>query len=443
MKRKLAVSILVAGLLLLVPSAVFFTEQSQAAPATPTATVPNWPQWRGPTNDGICTEKNIPTKWSATENILWKLALPGESGGTPVVWGDRIFLTSEDKGTLVLLCVGTDGKEIWKKKVGGAGSGRKMGNEGNTTTGASPCTDGKHVIAFAGNSGELVCFDFDGKEIWKVDLQARYGKFQMQWGTHTSPLLDGDRLYMQLLHANAALVIALNKADGKEIWKVERDSDARAECKESYASPVMWRKGKEEYLITHGCDYTIAHRLKDGSEIWRLAGLNPKNNYNSTLRLVSSPLATTDLIVVPTAKRGPVVGVKPDAEGMIMPGSKFEQWRRPKDTPDVSSPLLVDGLLYLCGESGVLYCLDAKTGQDHYAEKLHNARYRASPVYADGNIYLTARDGVVTVVKVGPKFERVAENKLADEIAASPVIVDGKIYLRGFQTLYAIGAKDK
>src|SRR5260370_41927524 len=205
----------------------------------------------------------------------------------------------------------------------------------------------------------------------------------------------------------------------------------------------MWRKGNDEYLLTHGGDYTVAHRLKDGSEIWRVGGLNSATNYTNTVRFVPSPLATPDLIVVPSAKRGLVVGVKPDAKGDVGPMSKFEQWRRPKDTPDVSSPLLVDGLVYLCGESGTLYCVDAKTGEEYYAERLHSARYRASPAYADGLVYCTARDGVVTVVKVGKKFEKVAENKLPDEIAASPVIADGKIYLRGFQDLYAIGTKGK
>jgi outer membrane protein assembly factor BamB len=442
MKRTLTARTLVVGLLLLASSAAVFGDKLALAPS-PAVSAHNWPQWRGPTGDGISTEKNVPTKWSVTENILWKLALPGECGSTPIVWGDRIFLTSGDKGSLVLLCASTDGKELWKRKVGTAGAGRSMRDESNTISGASPCTDGRHVFAFCGGSGELICFDFDGKEIWKINLQDRYGKFQMGWGTHTSPLLDGDRLYMQLLHANAALVIALNKADGKEIWKVKRESEARGECKESYASPVIWRKGTEEYLITHGGDYAVAHSLKDGSEIWRVGGLNPKNSYNMTLRFVASPLATPDLIVVPSAKRGPVVGVKPDATGLVVAGNKSEQWRRPKDTPDVSSPLLIDGLVYLSGESGTLYCVDAKTGEEYYAQRIHPARYRASPVYADGHVYVTSRDGVVTVVKVGKTFEKVAENKLPDEIAASPAIADGRIYLRGFQTLYAIGTKSQ
>jgi outer membrane protein assembly factor BamB len=427
MKRTVSALTLAAGLSLSALSAAF---------------ADNWPQWRGPANDGVSKEKNVPTKWSATENMLWTLHLPGVSGGTPVVWGDRIFVTSDDGGDLILMCVSTAGKEIWSKKVGKGGTGRRMGDEGNVVSGASPSTDGKHVYVFAGG-GDLACFDFDGKEVWKFNVQDRYGKFDIQFGMHSSPLLDGDRLYLQLLSTGQAVVAALNAADGKEIWKVKRQSDGRAECEHSYASPVIWRKGDEAYLITHGNDYAIAHSLKDGSEIWRVGDLNPKSKYNPTLRFVASPLATPDLIVVPSAKDGPVVGLKPNATGKVGTGNKFELWRREAHTPDVSSPLLVDGLVYLAGERGTLYCVDAKTGEEKYSERIHSARYRASPVYADGHVYVTARDGVVTVVKVGPKFEKVAENKLKEEIAASPAIAGGRIYLRGFENLYAIGTKDK
>src|SRR5205807_2179125 len=150
--------------------------------------------------------------------------------------------------------------------------------------------------------------------------------------------------------------------------------------------------------VTHGGDCAVAHRLTDGSEIWRVVGLNTNPRTTTSLRFVASPTVSEDLIVVPSAKSGPVVGVKPEATGTVSAGSKFELWRRPDKTPDVSSPLIVDGLVYLCGEGGVLQCLDAKSGKEQYAERLHSARYRASPVYADGRIYCTARDGVVTVV---------------------------------------------
>jgi outer membrane protein assembly factor BamB len=406
------------------------------------ATLPgeNWPLWRGPNGDGISTETNLPAAWSATKNIAWKLALPGMSGATPAVWGDHIFLTSEDGNTVVLMCVSTKGKELWKRKLG-TGKARYMRGEGNNSS-SSPSTDGKHVYAFAG-TGDFACFDFQGKEVWRFNAQDRYGKFRIQHGMHVTPLLHGDRLYLSLLHSGGWWVIALDKANGKEVWKVKRKSDATFECEQAYASPILWRKGKDEYLVVHGNDYATAHSLKDGSEIWRLGDLNDKANYHPTLRFVASPASSADLIVVPTAKNGPVVAVKPTAKGAITAGSAFEQWRLAKGTPDVPSPLIHDGLVYLCGERGILVCMDAKTGKEHYKKRLHVGRYRASPVFADGKVYLTARDGTVTVVKAGTEFKLLATNQLPDEITASPVVANGRIYLRGFKALYAIRAEKK
>jgi len=396
----------------------------------------HWPQWRGPNNDGVCLERNVPTEWSATKNVVWKLALPGMSGATPAIWGDRLFLPSEEGDDLVLLCVSTEGRELWRRKLG-AGRARFRVDEGNQAS-PSPSTDGEHVFVFAG-TGDFACFDFAGKEIWRFNAQERYGKFKIQHGMHTTPILYGDRLYLSLLHSGGMWVVALDKNTGEEVWKVARPSDGRGEGEHSYASPCLWHDGQEAYLVVHGCDYATAHRLSDGSEIWRLGDLNPKQEYNATLRFVASPVAVADLIVVPTAKSGPVIGVKPAAKGMITAGSSSERWRLPRNTPDVPSPLVHDGLVYLCREMGVLICLDAKTGREVYQERLHGARYRASPVYADGKIYCTARDGVISVVKAGTHFELLATNRLPDQIAASPAISNGRIYVRGFEALYAIG----
>jgi outer membrane protein assembly factor BamB len=404
------------------------------------AAADNWPQWRGPDGDGVSTETNLPTEWSSTTNVAWKLPLPGMGGGTPAVWGDRIFLTSADGNDLVLLCVSTEGKQLWKREFGHGDRKVQRGPEGNYAS-PSPSTDGKYVYAFAG-TGDFACFDTDGKEIWKFNAQDRYGKFRIQFGIHNTPVLYGDRLYFQLIHDGAALVVALDKKTGEEVWKVERQSDGTAENKHSYASPVLWKNGKEAYLISHGNDYAIAHRLEDGKEIWRLADLNPKSKYDYTLRFVSSPVATPDLIVVPSAKRGPTVAIKPDVTGLVRAGDKQVQWRLPI-TPDVPSPLVHDGLVYLCMQDGRLLCLDAKDGKQLYSERTHPAIYRGSPVYGDGKVYLTARDGTITVVKAGPKFEVLATNKLPEQISASPAISNGRIYLRGWENLYAIGPVSK
>jgi outer membrane protein assembly factor BamB len=400
----------------------------------------NWPQWRGPENDGISTETNLPTEWSESKNIAWKIKMPGMAGSTPAIWGERIFLTSEEGNELVLMCIDTGGKELWKTKLS-SGRQRFMRGEGNNAS-PSPSTDGKHVWAYVG-TGDLGCYDFDGKEVWRFNVQDRYGKFRIQHGMHTTPLLDGDRLYMQLIHSNGQFVIALDKATGKEVWKANRKSDGRAENEHSYASPVIWRKGQDAYLITHGNDYAIAHRLQDGSEIWRVGGLNPRDRYRPDLRFVASPVASPDLIVIPSAKDHGVVGLKPDAKGQVMPGSEYEQWRLNRGTPDVPSPLVYNGLVYLCRENGFLICLDAKTGTVQYNQRIHSSIYRASPLAAGDHIYLTARDGTFTVVKAGPTFEQIAENKLSDTFTASPAVRNGRIYLRGWDSLYAIRAAGK
>src|SRR5690606_762238 len=227
-----------------------------------------------------------------------------------------------------------------------------------------------------------------------------------------------------------AVVVALDKTTGAEIWKADRPSDGRAECEHSYASPVLYRDSDREYLLTHGADYVVAHSLKDGSEIWRCGGLNPKGNYNPTLRFVASPLAVPGLIIVPSAKNGPVLAVLPEAQGVITGSESYLKWVRDSNTPDVPSPLLVDGLVYLCRENGNLICLDAKTGEEYYQEPTERDRHRASPVYADGKIYLTGRKGVVTVVQEGKEFKILARNDMGEQISASPAISNGTIYLR-------------
>ncbi len=404
----------------------------------------NWPQWRGAHHNGISSEKNIPSEWDAKgHNVQWKLELPGPSGASPVVWEDHVFLTSADDEDLVLLAIKTDGKLKWKKKIG-VGKKVARNDEGNNYASPSPVTDGKHVWAFVG-SGDLVCYDFDGNEKWHINLQDRYGKFVIQFGLSSTPILDGDRLYFQLIHGEGdaatreAVVFALDKSTGTQIWRQDRPSEAYAENEHSYASPTLYDDGKLKLLITHGADYVIAHSLDDGHEIWRSGGLNPKEKYNSTLRLVSSPVTAPGLVVVPSAKDGPVLAIDPNSTGDITDSPTARLWTRAKNTPDVSSPLIYDGIVYLCREGGLMLTLDAKTGEEIYMERIHNHRHRASPVFADGKIYCTARDGVVTVLKAGRKFELITEIKMDEDISASPAISNGRIYIRSFQHLWCIG----
>src|SRR5262249_40629578 len=327
-------------------------------------------------------------------------------------------------------------KPLWERLLARAVEPASKKDEG-TEGAASPSTDGKHVYTFVW-SGAVACHDFEGGEVWKFNAQERYGKFEILHGVHSTPLLHENRLYLALLHANGHWVIALDKATGKEVWKVERKSDAVGVSREAYSSPCLWKDGKRASLVVLGCDYATGHRLEDGSEIWRLGDLNPRERYNTTLQLIASPVATPGLLLVPTAKSGPVIAVKPGARGLIRAGSPFELWRVTKGSSDVPSPLVHGGLVYLVKEPGLLHCLDAKTGAGSYLHRLQADRYCASPIFAANRIYLVARGGKISVVKAGREFELLAANTLDDEFTASPAVANGRFYLRGFRSLYVI-----
>ena len=397
-----------------------------------------WRTWRGPSKDGISTAKNLPDVWNEKENILWKFALAAAGSSTPIVVGDKVFLTLEKDKEVQLLCLSTEGKELWLRKVcetNGKGNGER------TNASATPSSDGEKVFVTTG-TGEVVAFDVSGNEKWRFNIQDRYGKFRFGFGFHSTTILHEGRLFLQLIHSAAQLVVCIDAKSGKELWKVERASDGVAECEHSYASPTAYRKGDLNVLITHGNDYCIGHDPVTGKELWRVAGLNPKNQYNRTLRFVASPVVSQGLLVVPSAKnRGVSVVRLSEAKDRIEKGGAGELWRMDRGTTDVTTPLLYQGLLYLCKENGTVLCLDALTGEQLYQERFHAQTYRGSPVAANGRIFLTARDGTFTVLKAGRAYEVVGKNKLDDQFTASPVIAHDRFYLRGHRYLYAIGTK--
>jgi len=409
------------------------------------ASAENWPAWRGPAGNGISAEKNVPAEWGPDKNVAWKLALPGPAGATPVVWGNQIFLTSvNEAGELLLLCIDTNGKQQWQQVVA-KGNQNSRGDEGNSAS-PSPVTDGQHVWTFMGD-GTLACYTVKGEQVWKFNLQDRYGRFQIQFGMSSTPVLEQGRLYLQLIHGEGnpqtreAVVVALDGKTGAEVWKVDRPSDAEAENEHSYASPVLYRDDKTTLLLSHGADFIIAHDLQDGHEVWRCGGLNRRDDtvlpYDRTLRFVASPATAPGLIIAPSAKQHPLLAIRAGGSGDITNSAKHRIWDW-KRTPDVPSPLILDGLVYLCMENGNLTVLEADTGKEVYSQATHRQRHRASPVYADGKLYLTARDGRITVVQAGREFKVLAVNELGEDQSASPAISGGTIYLRTFGHLWAI-----
>ncbi len=410
----------------------------------------NWSQWRGPHGNGVSDDKSTATKWSKSENILWRAPLPGQGGATPALWNDKLFVTSADGNDLVLLCISaSDGKLLWRQKVTSGNQDARAG-EGNSAS-PSPSTDGKHVWVFY-STGILACFDVNGKEVWKFDVGERFGKLDIQFGLTSTPVLDGDALYLQLIHgamrrgddSRTGKVIKLDKLTGKTIWEVDRVTQADFECKHSYASPFIYRDDKRSFLVVHGADCTTGHALDTGKEIWRFGGLNGptmhnKKQHDPTFRFVASPLVVPGLIVIPTCKEGPAlaINVTDELQGDVTEKPSILKWTV-ANSPDVSIPLIVDGLIYHLHKDGKLQCLDAETGQEVYFERTHSVQHRASPIYANGHIYLCAKDGRCSVVKAGREFSLVSSNDLGEAITASPLVANGVLYIRTYDALYAI-----
>lgn len=418
--------------------------------AIPSASADDWRQWRGPQGNGHATDRSIATHWNQKTNVVWRAPLPGPGGATPVVAAGKIFITSSEGDDLVLVCLDSrSGKPLWKQKVSTGNSDARAG-EGNSAS-PSPSTDGEHVWVMFSN-GALACYDLDGKAIWQVDLEDRFGKFDIQFGMTSTPILDGDGLYLQLIHGSmrrnddtrTGKVIKLDKLTGNTVWEMERVTDADFECKHSYASPCIYADDDRRFLVVHGADCTTGHDLATGKELWRFAGLNGPSEYNKnrhdpTFRFVASPSCAPGVIVIPTAKAGPTVAINVDQnlKGNISADSKQVRWVFP-ETPDVSIPLIHDGLVYNLHKDGRLQCIRLDNGQQVYFERTHTAQHRTSPVLADGKIYFCDREGHCTVVAAGPEFQILADNDLEEPITASPIVSDGTLYIRSYDAMYAI-----
>jgi len=408
----------------------------------------NWPQWRGPTRNGISNETNLPVKWSQTENVLWKLPMPALSGSTPIVWGDRIFLNvanalpdarAVDNGpgaSLHLWCVDrVKGTILWQRDLG---SGNRMQRKQNQST-PSPVTDGTTVWVMTG-TGILKAFDFAGKELWTRDIQADYGRFGLNWGYGSSPLLHGDSLFVQVLHGmrtdDPSYLLRIDTATGKTVWRVERPTNARVESPDSYTTPaVLQYAGNTEIVLTGG-DVVTGHDPATGKELWRADGLNPTNDAN--YRIVASPVTFDDLIIAPTRER-PMLVLKAGGRGDVTKSHLLWTF---DSGPDVPTPVTDGKHVYVINDRGIMFCLEARTGREIYGrQRLRPGTYSGSPVLADGRIYITNEDGVTSVVKAGPQFQLLSENEFDDYTLSSPAVSNGRIYFRTTKFLWAIGSQ--
>ena len=396
----------------------------------------NWPQWRGPSLNGTSAEKNLPLKWSTEENVTWKLALPSWSGSTPIIWEDKIFLNVADGDDLYLWCVDrTKGTAIWKKRLGGGNTKMRKQNMSSP----SPVTDGKSVYVMTG-TGVLKGFDFAGNELWARDIQKDYGQFGLNWGYASSPLLFEDSLFVPVLHGmktdDPSYLLRIDRKTGKTIWKVERPTSAIRESPDAYTTPALLRYGSTVEIVISGGDCVTGHDPATGKELWRAGGLNPENH--PFYRIVASPVVYEGVIYAPTRVK-PLLAIKAGGRGDITESHRLWSFQ---NGPDVPTPVTDGKYFYVVDDKGVMWCLEAKTGQTIWGpQRIKNGTYSSSPVLADGKIYITDEDGMTTVVKAGPKFEVLAENNLNDYCLSSPAISDGQLFMRTAQYLYCIGKR--
>jgi outer membrane protein assembly factor BamB len=396
----------------------------------------HWPQWRGPMLNGVSGEKNLPVRWSTTENVAWKLAVPERSGSTPIVWGDYVFLNVGEGASLALWAVNRSNGEVrWKRPLGG-GNRRMMKQQMSSP---SPVTDGRSVWVMTG-TGVLKAFDFAGKELWGRDIQADYGRFGLMWGYASSPLLHEDSLYVQVLHGmqtdDPSYVLRIDKASGKTLWRVERPTRARFESPDAYTTPALLRHGGVTEILITGGDVITGHDMATGKELWRADGLNPGDEGN--YRIVASTVVHGDLIFAPSRER-PLLALKPGGRGDVTRSHVLWSFN---NGPDVPTPVTDGTYLYSINDRGIMYALEVRTGKTVYGpQRLRNASYSGSSVLADGKIYITDEDGVTSVLRAGPKFEVLAENDLQDYTLSSPAVSDGQIFLRTASFVYAIGQR--
>jgi outer membrane protein assembly factor BamB len=415
----------------------------------------NWPQWRGPDGSGISTEKNLPAEWTPTKNIKWKTPIAGRGHSSPIVWGNKIFLTTAIEGELVpdakaakhmiegkeyvhpdsvganhkhtfkVIALNRDtGKILWET-VAWEGTPYDNRHRKSSYAASTPATDGKLVYAFFGSEG-LYAFDFNGKPAWNAQL-GKMGTVGM--GTGTSPILYENLVIVQCDEENgeSSFIVALDKKTGKEVWRTPRKVQV------SWSTPLLVRGATRSELIASGTEFVISYDPATGKELWRHKGVESN--------AIPSPVANSDMVFVVAGFPAKIaMAIKLGGSGDLT-GTPNVPWKYAKGTAYVPSPILYGDYLYLTTDRGILTCIDAKTGEVKYegGRIPIPATFTASPVAFEGKILMTSEDGDTFIVKAGPKHEIIGTNSIGEAVYASPAIAEGRIFIRGEKNLYCIG----
>ena len=396
----------------------------------------NWANWRGPQFSGVAVGTGYPTEWTESQNVAWKVELPGRGSSTPIVWGNRIFLTCGIAGKNTLIAYSLQGKELWRETIGVEKAGK---NKKASGCNSSCVTDGDSVYAYF-KSGDLARFDLTGKVLWKMNLQEKFGADTLWWDLGTSPVLTKDFCVVAVMQSGDSYLAAMRKENGEVAWKVDRNLDAPEEAAQSYSTPVVVTDNGQESLIVLGADHVTAHRTDTGAEVWRVGGLNPTQH--KYFRSIASPAVLDGIVVAPYGRGESVTAIKLGGHGDVT--ATHVAWLKQGDGPDVPTPAVADGKAYILSDKGVLTCLDIRTGNKLWSGQTekHRHGFSSSPVLADGKIFITREDGKTFVLAQGNEFKILASNELdGTQTVASPVFVNGQILLRTDTRLYCIGVK--
>ena len=402
----------------------------------------NWPAWRGPTGNGISDHVNFPSNFSNTENVNWKLPLPGVGSSTPAIWGDRIIVTSAIDSKDGVTCFSKSGKKLWTQKFGSERGGKHKNGSGSNP---SPVTDGKYAYLYY-KSGTLAALDLDGKKVWEKNLQEEFGADTLWWDLGTSPVLTDEFVIIAVMQeyeggkpseSKDSYLVAFSKDSGKLAWKTNRTYKVKAETGQSYTTPLVVGEKGDEMIITFGSDHLTGHSAKDGNLIWDCGGYNPTDK--AMWRVIASPSISNGIVVVPYGRKGHFAAVKATGKGDITKTNRL--WTKDVGA-DVPSPIAHDGKAYLVTDRGHIYCFDLESGEEIWNQKLprSSASYYSSPVIAGERMVLAREDGIVMVMKLlDGGFDLLSQNEMNERIIASPIPIDQNLFLRGQKHLFCLG----
>jgi len=426
------------------------------------ASAGEWPSFRGPAAAGVAEGQRLPDAWDGVKgaNIKWKTAIPGLAHSSPIVWGDRIVLTtavssrpdatfkpglygegtaSEDYSVHKWQVIWLDrktGKILWTITAF-EGVPKEKRHIKSTYASSTPATNGRVVVALFGSQG-LYAYDFSGKLLWKKDLgridAGAYDVPDLEWGTASSPILHENMVIVQCDQQKNSFLMAADIRTGETLWKTERDEIP------SWASPNVYTLEKRKELVTNAPNLIRGYDPGTGKELWRLGG--------SSKITAPTPIFTKDLIYVVSGRRpeAPIFAIRPGANGDITLGRRQGQsesvaWRKLQRGSYMPTPIVYEDLLYVIGNGGIFDCYDAASGEEIYRERIphQGSGFSSSPVAADGRIYLSSEDGDVFVVQAGRQFKILSRNPMGEPLMATPALAGGMMYIRGERRLFAVG----